>query len=138
MFVVRSYYGVLHTPREICFPWGGIWCARTLNQVAFFVWTSTWEKILTNDNLRKIGIILVDYCWLCRCSGKTGKTVDHLILHCGFAYVMWSYVFGLFGVHWVMSHRLIDLLVGWRNWFGKCSSVMWNLATLCLYGSLLL
>uniref|UniRef100_A0A2N9IMF7 Amino acid permease/ SLC12A domain-containing protein n=1 Tax=Fagus sylvatica TaxID=28930 RepID=A0A2N9IMF7_FAGSY len=56
-----------------------------------------------------LGIIYyIRFSW---CSGKTGKTVDHLILHCGFAYVMWSYVFGLFGVHWVMSHRVIDLLV---------------------------
>uniref|UniRef100_A0A2N9FXH9 Proteasome component Ecm29 N-terminal domain-containing protein n=1 Tax=Fagus sylvatica TaxID=28930 RepID=A0A2N9FXH9_FAGSY len=33
---------------------------------------------------------------------------------------------------WVMPNRVIVLLAGWRNWFGKCSSAVWNLAPLCL------
>jgi hypothetical protein len=45
---------------------------------------------------------------------------------------MWSYVFGLFGVHWVMSQMVADLLAGWRNWFGKRSSVVLHLALLYL------
>jgi hypothetical protein len=49
--------------------------------------------------------------------------VDHLLLH---------YDFGPFGVYWVMPHRVFDLLVDWRNWFGKHSSAMWNLAPLYL------
>ncbi len=58
--------------------------------------------------------------------------MDHLLLHCNFAFAMWSYVFGLFGVHWVMSQMVADLLAGWRNWFGKRSSVVLHLALLYL------
>ena len=62
------------------------------------------------------GIILDDWCCMC---GQSGETMDHLLLHCGFACVMWSYVFRLYGVHLVMSHRVVDLLNGLHNWFGK-------------------
>lgn len=34
-FDVRSYNGVLSAPREIYFPWRGIWCAKAPKQVAF-------------------------------------------------------------------------------------------------------
>ena len=52
VFDVR-YYGVLRDPRKICFPWRGIWCAKAPKWVPFFMWTTLWGKILTNDNLRK-------------------------------------------------------------------------------------
>jgi len=59
--------------------------------------------------------------------------VDYLLLHCALAYALWSYVFGLFGVHWVMLHnRVIDLLAGWQNWLNQCSSTVWILVPLCL------
>ena len=69
---VQSYYGVLQAPRKIYFPWRRIWCVKAPKQVAFFVWTAAWRKILTNDNLRKRGITLIDWCCLCRCSGVVG------------------------------------------------------------------
>lgn len=47
-----------------------------------------WGKILTNDNLRKRGVILVGWCSLCRCSGET---IDHLLINCDCVCV-WSYV----------------------------------------------
>ena len=58
--------------------------------------------------------------------------MDYLLLHCALAYALWNYVFGLFGVHWVMLHRVIDLLAGWRNWLDQYSSTVWILVPLCL------
>jgi hypothetical protein len=50
-----------------------------LRRVAFFVWTAAWGRILTCDNLRRPGLVMVGWCCLCRCSGET---VDHLLLLC--------------------------------------------------------
>ena len=33
--------------------------------------------------------------------------------------------------HWVLPWRVVDLLFGWRNWFGKHHSHIWNLIPLC-------
>jgi hypothetical protein len=58
--------------------------------------------------------------------------VDHLLLHCPRAAMLWDFVFHSFGVFWLLPGRVVDLFLGWRNWFGKHSSVVWNLVPLCL------
>lgn len=94
-----------------------------------FGYPVAWNKILTCDNLIKQGFSLVGWCCLCRCSGET---LDHLLIHCDIAYVLWSLVFRIFGIHWMLLRRVIDLLFGWRNCFRKHSSEIWNFVALCL------
>jgi hypothetical protein len=43
------------------------------------------------------------------------------------------FIFLMFGTPWV---SVIELHFGWRNWFGKYSLVLWNLAPLCLLWTL--
>ena len=58
--------------------------------------------------------------------------VDHLLLHCGEVFRLWSFALRSFGVSWVLPKRVIDLLASWRNWLGKCSSNVWNLVPHCM------
>jgi hypothetical protein len=44
---------------------------------------------------------------------KHGESVDHLLLHCDVAQVVWSSFYSLFGVEWVMPSSVLDLLSGW-------------------------
>lgn len=62
-------------PREIYFPWRGIWCAKECGGIF-------WLMIIS---LRTI--ILVDWCCLCR---QSWEKVNHLLLHCNFTYAMRS------------------------------------------------
>ena len=71
----------------------------------------------------------VDWCIMCHCNGET---VDHLLLHCGKAYWLWSLVFRSFGISWFLPRSVANTLFGWWNWLGKLSSSIWNLAPLCL------
>ena len=48
---------------------------------------------------------------------------------------MINIVFHSFGIQWVILGRVMDLLFGWYNWFGKHSSDVWNLVPLCLMWS---
>ena len=128
-FDVRSFYDKFRSPLPIIFPWKGIWKVKTPTHVSFFVWSATWEKILTGDILRYRGFDFVDWCIMCRCNGET---VNHLLLHCGKAYQLWSLVFRSFGISWVLPRSIADTLFSWWNWFGKHSSSVWNLAPLCL------
>ena len=41
---------------------------------------------------------------------KRGDTVDHLLLHCSFATELWSIIFELFGVNWVMPKSALEVL----------------------------
>jgi hypothetical protein len=62
------------------------------------------------DNLQKHGLILVDWCCMCK---RSGESVDHL-LYCSFAQELWSMIFGLFGVNgsWHVVFRIF-WPVGW-------------------------
>ena len=98
-------------------------------RVSFFLWTTARDGILTIDNLVKCGQTLVNrYCLYC-CDGET---VDHLLLHCKFSHALWSAIFEVFGIHWLMLMTVSSLLVPWRNWFGKHLSTIWNMVLACL------
>ena len=56
IFDSRTFYHELHNPSAICFPWKCIWRVKALPRVAFFMWSATWGRILTCDNLKKKGL----------------------------------------------------------------------------------
>ena len=41
---------------------------------------------------------------------RCGESVDCLLLHFPIAYDLWSMVFCLFGIHWVMSYKVSGVL----------------------------
>jgi hypothetical protein len=45
---------------------------------------------------------------------KSGKSIDHLLC-CEMARELWSSLFHLFGVTWVMLRKVRELLVSWRG-----------------------
>ena len=98
VFDVRSFYNSLSTP-TFPFPWKCIWSIKVPRGVSFFLWTTTQDSILTIDNLVKRNLSLVNWCCLCRCNEET---VDHLLIHYKFAHALWSEVFLMFGLQWVI------------------------------------
>ena len=89
------------------------------------------------------GYSLAGWCCMCR---SDRETVSHLLLHCLEVIVLWSFIFQSFHIFFffffdkfqsfniqrVLSGRVADLLLGWRNWLGKHSSDIWNLVHSCL------
>lgn len=84
-FEVKTFYKALVCHKAASFPWKGIWRVKSLKRVAFFVWTAALGKILTHDNLCRRGIVVVEWCVMCK---KHGESVDHLLLHCDVARVV--------------------------------------------------
>jgi len=80
-FEVKTLYQALVCHEAVSFPWKGIWRVKAPKRVAFFV----LGKILTHDNLRRHGIVVVEWCVMCK---KYGESVDHLLLHCNVARVV--------------------------------------------------
>jgi hypothetical protein len=87
------------------------------------------DKILTHDNLRKRNVVVIAWCCMYK---KSGGSIEHLLLHCEVVRNLWSYIFTLFGVEWVMPQRVLDLLTSWGASFG-CGSAkeVWRLVPLC-------
>jgi hypothetical protein len=110
VFDVKSFYTRLISQDCLPFPWKNIWRVKGPALVAFFVWTIALEKILTMDNLHKRHIMVVEWCCLYK---KSGESIDHLLLNCEVMRELWSSIFNLFGVVWVMPRQVIDLLNSW-------------------------
>jgi hypothetical protein len=98
-------------------------------RVAFFMWTVTWGRILTCDNLRRRGFVMVGWCCVCK---SVDETMDHLFLHCWVARQLWNCIFQYVGIDWVLSSHVSDGFFSWWNWFGRRSSGVWNLILSCL------
>jgi hypothetical protein len=130
-FTVKSCYSYLSTPSHRSFPWKCVWKSKVPPRVAFFSWTAALGKILTIDNLCKRGLILVDWCCLCR---ESGESPDHILLHCKIARELWNMVFVLFGVQWVMPETVLDLFSSWQ---GSCGSrrtkMVWRVVPHCVF-----
>jgi hypothetical protein len=102
--------------------------------VAFFVWLAALGKILTLDNLRKKNIVLINRCGMCK---RDEETIDHLLLHCECAEVLWNAFFSRFGLVWTMPRGVVNLLQCWWSgvilvvpWFGK----WFRIASCSVYG----
>ena len=110
-FEARLYYQAL-VPSVGCFPWKSIWQAKVPLHVAFFSWLASLGKVLTADNL---SIILVRCC-MCKVDEESA---DHLFLHCALARELWTMVFSMFGMRWVMPRRIVDVLACWKGRLGE-------------------
>ena len=68
--------------------------------------------MLTLDQLKKWGWILANRCFLC-CVEE--ESIDHILIHCTKAKVLWELLFALFGGTWVLPLSVRDTLLGWRG-----------------------
>lgn len=67
------------------------------------------------DNLKKMNVV-VECCCMCK---KSGKSIDHLLIHFAITRKLWNSILNLFGVEWVMPRRVIDLLGCWEKQVGR-------------------
>ena len=64
---------------------------------------------------------------------RNGENMGHLLLHCPIASELWSLVFCVFGLHWVMPKRVKDLLASWQGSFGLHRNVViWKMVPHCV------
>ena len=114
--------------RFSCENWRGIQSSQL--GWPFFSWAASLGKILSTDNLWKRGIIELD--WWCMCK-RCGESMDHLLLHCPMAYKLWTMVFCLFGLQWVIPKSVINLFVACQGSFGRHRNIaFWKVVPHCI------
>ena len=99
--------------------------------MSFFAWEASWEKVLTQDQLKRRGWILANRCCLC-CIEE--ETINHILVHCSKVKILWDLVFSLFGVNWVLPFTVRDTLLSWYVSFkDKKHRNVWWAVPLCLF-----
>ena len=64
---------------------------------------------------------------------RCGESVDHLLLHCPVTWELWSLVFCLFGIQWLMPHNVLELFEAWQGKFAWHRHIdVWKLVPHCL------
>ena len=71
-----------------------------------------WGKVLTLDQFQRRG--WSNWCFLCL---GHEESIDNLLLHYETIRVLWELIFVLFGVSWVLSLSVKDILLGWHGSF---------------------
>ena len=61
--------------------------------------------VLTLDRLQKRGWQFPNRCYLC---GSDEENVNHLLIHCTVASVLWGMVLSLFGAQWVFPESVVE------------------------------
>jgi hypothetical protein len=130
-FQVKSYYRALLPMSDQSVPWKSIWKTKAPPRVSFFVWAAALGRILTIDNLRRRHVIVLDWCCMCK---ESGESISHLLLHCLAAREVWSFIFSIFDIQWVMPSGVIDFLSCWGD---GCQSArirkLWDMIPLCIF-----
>ncbi|RVW26396.1 Transposon TX1 uncharacterized 149 kDa protein [Vitis vinifera] len=68
-------------------------------RTSFFRWEAAWNRLPTIDRLKRFGWNIPNRCFLCK---NEEESIDHLLLFCEKARMLWYLTFSLFGVQWVM------------------------------------
>ncbi|RVW65755.1 LINE-1 retrotransposable element ORF2 protein [Vitis vinifera] len=139
IFTVKSLYKSLDHSYAVSFPGNIIWSPYVPSKVSFFAWEASWEKVLTQDQLKRKGWILANRCCLC-CVEE--ETINHILVHCSKTKMLWDLLLSLFGVNWVMPFSVRDTLLSWYVSFKdkkhRKVSLVYSLYALgCLSSSLL-
>ncbi|XP_042976492.1 uncharacterized protein LOC122307595 isoform X2 [Carya illinoinensis] len=91
-------------------------------------------KILTIDNLRKRGMVVMEWCYLCK---KSRESIDHLLLHCEVAGELWAGILSRTGLNWVMPRSVEELLARWNRPRNSAQlAAVWRMMPLCLMSRL--
>ena len=90
--------------------------------------------MLTLDQLKRRGIPLVNRCFLCE---EKEETIDHLLIHCLRAKMLWDLLLAITDANWVFPHTVRQLLLAWQSAsVGKKRKRVWMAAPLCIFWTL--
>ena len=91
-------------------------------------------KVLTLDQLKRRGMTFANRCFLCE---EDEETIDHLLIHCKSAKMLWNLFLSIVGTSWVFPRLVLHTLLAWQGAaVGKKRKKIWMAARLCLFWTL--
>ena len=130
-FSVKSMYKGLDVSPALDFPHRFVWNPVAPPKTGVFAWEAAWGKVLTLDQLKCRGMEFANRCFMCE---EEEETIDHLLIHCKFAKVLWDLFLSIVGISWVFPHSVLNNLLAWQGAsVGKKRKKIWLAAPLCLF-----
>ena len=90
--------------------------------------------MLTLDQLKRRGMTFANRCFMCE---EDEETIDHLLIHCKSARMLWNLFLSIVGTSWVFPHSVLHTLLVWQGAVVvKKRKKIWIAAPLCLFWTL--
>ena len=90
-----------------------------------------WRWGVDFRSAAKKRVDMVNRCALCK---EEAKSIDHILLHCNKARILWQLVFSIFDIWWLISTMVTDALLRWHGPFiGRRCIRAWRATPLCLF-----
>ena len=113
------------------FPYRSIWNSVVPPKIDIFTWEAAWGKVVTLDNLKRRGMAFANKCFLCE---EDEETINHLLIHCRSAKMLWDLLLSIVGISWVFPLSVLHTLLAWQGVaVGKKRKKIWIAAPLCLF-----
>ena len=110
-YTVKSNLYVLEGGRGAePFPKRLVWNKLVPTKVGFFVWEACWGKVLTLDQLKRIGFSLANRFYRC---GEEEENIDHLLIHCLKIRTFW--LLTALDIAWVKPLLIKNLIISWNK-----------------------
>ncbi|RVW97198.1 putative ribonuclease H protein [Vitis vinifera] len=130
-FDVKDAYGLLTSRSTPLFPKKGHLGGECSFQVSICCVGSYLGRVLTIDRLQKRGWQIPNRCYLC---GSDEENVNHFLIHCTVASVLWGMVLSLFGAQWVFPETVKEAVISWKGSFvGKKRKKNWRSIPLFIF-----
>ena len=68
--------------------------------------------MLTLDQLKRRGMTFANRCFMCE---EEEETIDHLLIHCKIAKMLWDLLLSIVGISWVFSNTVLHTLIAWQG-----------------------
>ena len=107
-FTVKMMYKSFDTYPDVEFPYCLVWNPAVPQKIGVFTWETSWGKVLTMDQLKRRGLTLVNRCVMCE---EDEETIDHLLIHCKRAKMLWDLFLSIVGISWVFPHSVLHTLL---------------------------
>ena len=86
------------------------------------------------DQLKRRGRALANRCFLCE---EDEETIEHLLIHCSKARMLWDLFLLIVGSSWVFPRSVLHTLLAWQGAsVGKKLKKSWMAASLCVFWTL--
>ena len=109
-FTVKAMYKSFDTSLAVEFPYRLVWNPAVPPKIGVFAWETSWGKVLMIDQLKRRGLTLVNRCVMCE---EDEEIIDHLLIHCKCAKMLWDLFLSIVGISWVFPHSVLHTLLAW-------------------------